>query len=263
MNPIQPNPGQLPPMRIAAIYDIHGNLPALEAVLAEIRGEGADLIVVGGDVLPGPMPRECMDVLLGLDMPTRFIHGNGDRFVMETLRGVEIDGIPEPVRESLRWNGEQITAEHREVIAGWPATLRLPVDGVGDVLFCHATPRNDTEIFTRFTPEEPLIPVFAGVDADVVVCGHTHLQFDRTVGRTRVVNAGSVGMPNGRPDACWLMLGPGVELKQTRYPFNAAADRVRATTYPHAGHFARSLLHPPAEEEMLRAFAPREIGASA
>jgi putative phosphoesterase len=247
-------------MRVAAVYDIHGNLPALEAVIDAVRGETVDLIVCGGDVLPGPMPRECMDVLLGLDLPIRFIHGNGDRLVVETMRGEVIDGIPEPTRAALRWNGEQIAPEHERVIAGWPSSLRLAIDGVGEVLFCHATPRDDTGIFTRLTPEDRLIPVFSGVDADVVVCGHTHMQFDRTVGRTRVVNAGSVGMPCGRPDACWLVLGEGVEPRQTSYAFNAAADRVRGTSYPHADHFARQLVHPPAEDEMLQALTAREIG---
>lgn len=246
--------------RVAAIYDIHGNLPALEAVLADIRREGADLVICGGDVLPGPMPRECMDALIELDLPTHFIHGNGDRFVLEALRGVENDRLPETVREAIRWNGEQLGAEHVRLLDSWPGTLRLPVPQVGEVLFCHATPRNDTEIFTRLTPEERLVPIFGTAGADVVVCGHTHMQFDRTVGRARVVNAGSVGMPIGRPDACWLMLGDGVELRQTPYAFNAAAGRIRQTSFPHADDFARQLVHPAAEETMLRAYAAREIG---
>ncbi|HET7231729.1 MAG TPA: metallophosphoesterase family protein [Longimicrobium sp.] len=245
-------------MRAAAIYDIHGNLPALEAVLAEIRLAAPDVLVCGGDVLPGPMPRECMELLLGLELPVRFIRGNGDRFVLETMRGEVMEGLLEPVREVMRWNGEQITPEQERVIDGWPSTLHLSIGGVGSVLFCHATPRSDTEIFTRLTPEQRLVPIFGEAGAEVVVCGHTHMQFDRMIGRKRVVNAGSVGMPFGRPDACWLMLGPGVELKQTRYAFNAAADQVRQTRYPDAEHFARHLLHPPTEEEMLKAYAARE-----
>ncbi|HET7460227.1 MAG TPA: metallophosphoesterase family protein, partial [Longimicrobium sp.] len=233
--------------QVAAIYDIHGNLPALEAVLAEILREGVDLVVCGGDVLPGPMPRECLDALLELEIPTHFIHGNGDRFVLEALRGVENDALPASVREAIRWNGEQLGPEHVRLLDSWPGTLRLPVPGAGEVLFCHATPGSDTEIFTRLTPEDRLLPVFAGVAADIVVCGHTHMQFDRVIGGVRVVNAGSVGMPVGRADACWLMLGDGVELRQTRYPFNAAADRIRQTRFPHASDFALQLVHPPAE----------------
>jgi len=81
------------------------------------------------------------------------------------------------------------------------------------------------------------------------------MQFDRCVGRTRVANAGSVGMPFGEPSAYWLLLGDGVQLRKTSYDLLAAADRVRATQYPQAEEFAvRSILHPPSEDEMLRAF---------
>jgi diadenosine tetraphosphatase ApaH/serine/threonine PP2A family protein phosphatase len=123
------------------------------------------------------------------------------------------------------------------------------------VLFCHATPRNDSEIFTRLTPDDVLAPVFSGVAADLVVCGHTHVQFDRQVGATRVVNAGSVGMPFGEPGAYWLLLGRGVELRRTAYDLNRAADRIRATEYPHAADFAaHNVLAPPSESAMIESF---------
>jgi hypothetical protein len=118
--------------------------------------------------------------------------------------------LPEPYGELFRWTAQQVR-EYQDVLASWPLTTSVEIDGLGKVLFCHATPRNETEIFTRLTPEERLAPVFAGVDASVVVCGHTHMQFDRMVGGLRVVNAGSVGMPFGTTGADWLMLGPGIE----------------------------------------------------
>jgi predicted phosphodiesterase len=128
------------------------------------------------------------------------------------------------------------------------------------VLFCHATPRNDTEVFTRLTPEGRLVPVFDGFDVAVVVCGHTHMQFDRTVGRVRVVNAGSVGMPFGGPGAYWLLLGPGVALRHTPYDLTKAAERIRDTEYPQAEDFAtRCVLRPPSEEQTLGAFARAEL----
>jgi predicted phosphodiesterase len=134
------------------------------------------------------------------------------------------------------------------------------VDGIGRVLFCHATPRNDTEIFTRVTAEERLRPVFDGLDAALVVCGHTHMQFDRTVGNVRVVNAGSVGMPFGAPGAYWLLLGPDVELRRTTYDLAAAAGRIRATGYPQADTFAeRFIMRPPAEDAMLEAYSQSEL----
>jgi putative phosphoesterase len=246
--------GERTAMRVAAIYDIHGNLPALEAVLREIGDAGVDEIVVGGDVVPGPMPRETLARLLELDLPVRFVRGNGDRVVLEAMAGIESAEVPEPYRAGVRWAAEQMR-EYAAVMAGWPMTLRLEISALGDVLFCHATPRSDSEIFTRRTPEARLLSLFDGAGASLVVCGHTHMQFDRTMGTTRVVNAGSVGMPFGEPGADWLLLGPGIELRHTRYDLEAAAARIRATAYPEAEDFAaRSVLHPPSEAEMLDAF---------
>ena len=123
------------------------------------------------------------------------------------------------------------------------------------MLFCHATPRNDTEIFTRLTSEDRLLPVFEGLNVPLVVCGHTHMQFDRTIGRTRVVNAGSVGMPFGEPGAYWLLLGPDVQLRHTPYDLTTAAERIRDTKYPQAQDFAaRNVLQPPSEAQMLEVF---------
>ena len=101
------------------------------------------------------------------------------------------------------------------VLERWPRTLRLGIDSLGDVLFCHATPRSDSEILIRLTPEDRLLPVFEPAGVSLVICGHTHMQFDRRIGSTRVVNAGSVGMPFEAPGAYWLLLGPGVEQRNT------------------------------------------------
>jgi predicted phosphodiesterase len=241
--------------RVAALYDIHGNLPALEAVLRDVRAAGVDQVVVGGDVIPGPMSCEALEVLYALDLPVSFIQGNGEREVMARLAGIETGAVPERFREVIRWVGEQLPEPHRQRLMGWPATCSLDIEGLGQVLFCHATPRDDNEIFTRLTPESRLLPVFEPVGARVVVCGHTHMQFDRAVGATRVVNAGSVGMPFGHPGAYWLTLGPDLELCRTAYDLEAAAERVRATEYPQAQEFAATnILQPPAEAGMLEVF---------
>ena len=258
-------------MRVAALYDIHGNLPALEAVLDDVRRAQVDEMVVGGDTLPGPMPRDTLRCLLGLELPTHFIFGNGEKAALAQLEGAHTGSVtywgttsgarpPDSVVETLRWTAALVGSEFETVLASWPMTVELEIDGLGKVLFCHSTPRSETEGFTRRTADEHLLPLFDPLGVDVVVCGHTHMQFDRQVGRTRVVNAGSVGMPFGRPGAYWLLLGPGVELRRTDYDLAAAAERVRTTDYPQAEEFAtRNILAPPSEETMLDLFAPFEL----
>jgi putative phosphoesterase len=249
-----------PAMPVAALYDIHGNLPALEAVVAEIRQSGASEIVIGGDVLPGPMPKETVARLLNLDIPTSFIYGNGEVAVLEQKAGRDAVSIPQQYRPVIEWTARQLSSEEERILAGWPKTVQMEIPGSGEVMFCHATPRNENEIFTRLTPESRLLPIFAQLEVTVVVCGHTHMQFDRTAGGVRVVNAGSVGMPFGGPGADWLLLGPGVEFRHTPYDLVKAAERIAATGYPHAQQFATvNILNPPSEAEMLELFTRAEL----
>ena len=246
-------------MRIAAIYDIHGNLPALEAVLEEIRLAQVDQVVVGGDVIPGPMPRETLFSVLSLNVPTRFLYGNCEVAVLEQMAGRAPAGVPEPFRPIIRWTAAQVP-EYRAAMAAWPKTVTVHAPGLGRVLFCHATPRNEDEVFTRLTPEHSLLPAFEAAGADLVVCGHTHMQFDRMIGNCRVVNAGSVGMPFGDPGAYWLLLGPHVHLRRTAYDLAKAAERIGATDYPGAADFAaHHVLEPPTEAAMLDVFARAEV----
>ena len=247
-------------MRVAALYDIHGNLPALEAVVQDIRKEKVDHIVVGGDVVPGPMPLETLTCLLNLDIPIQFIMGNGDREVLEQMAGRHTITLPEQVQELIRHSAQQLLPEHGKLIAGWPKTLRIEIPGIGEVLFCHATPRNDTEVFTRLTPEDRLTSIFEVLNVPLVICGHTHMQFDRTIGKVRVVNAGSVGMPFQEPGAYWLLLGPVIQLRHTSYNLTIAAERIRNTNYPQAEDFAaHNVLQPPSEQKTLEAFAKIEL----
>jgi predicted phosphodiesterase len=246
-------------MRAAAIYDIHANLPALQAVLQEIRTSEVDSIIVGGDVLPGPMPRETLSCLASLNIPVHYIYGNGEIAVLQQMTGKEPAAVPAPYRPIIQWTAEQLDAEYQRLLSAWPSTFRLQISGLGNVLFCHATPRDENEIFTRLTPEERLLPIFDGLGASVIVCGHTHMQFDRMIGGTRVVNAGSVGMPFGERGADWLLLGPGIQLRHTAYNLTKAAEQIRATAYPQAEEFAaRSILQPPSEAAMLDVFARAE-----
>jgi predicted phosphodiesterase len=251
-------------MCVAAIYDIHGNLPALEAVLQEIRQEKVDHIVVGGDMLPGPMPRETLDCLRDLDAPTHFIYGNGEVAVLQQMAGNEPKAVPQAYLPVIRWTAEQLHREHQKWLSTWPKTLTLEVTGLGAVLFCHATPQNENDIFTRLTSDDRLLPLFEGLDSATVVCGHTHMQFDRKIAHNRIVNAGSVGMPFGKPGADWLLLGPDIQFRHTGYNLANAAERVRSTHYPQAEDFAaRNILNPPREQEMLEIFNRVEIPATA
>ena len=196
-------------MRVAALYDVHGNLAALEAVLAEVPEDAP--ILVGGDVAVGPFPSETLERLRALGDRVRWIRGNGDR---ELTHG-EVGLAPE---QTIRWVRSRLSEEQIRFLHGLPTTLSLEVDAIGRILFCHATPANDVDVFTAITPEERVAPQFAGVDADLVVCGHTHVQFDRTIAGLRVVNAGSVGMPyEDAPGAYWVLLGPDVEWRRSEF----------------------------------------------
>ena len=223
--------------RVAALYDIHGNLPALEAVLAEVGD--TDTIVVGGDFSRGPMPVETVDRLRGLGGRARFICGNADR----TATGEDA------------WEMDRLGGERLEFLAGLPETVTIDVEGLGGVLFCHGSPRSDEDIITAVTPDERLARILKGVGERFVVCGHTHHQFDRTAHGVRVVNAGSIGMPyEGRPGAYWALLGPDVELRSTAYDLDAAAAAIHATGFPDAEELVATLREPPTADEVARHF---------
>jgi putative phosphoesterase len=225
-------------LSVAVLSDVHGNLPALEAVLEEISG--VDAIVCCGDVAAGPLPRETCEALMALE-GARFVRGNADR-------------------EPGDWATAQLEQRHRDFLASFEDTVTLEVEGLGNVLFCHGTPRSDEEIVTAITPDERLAAVMTG--ADVVVCGHVHVQFDRRPGATRVVNAGSVGLPyEGRPGAYWALLGPDVQLRRTEYDLDAAIARMRAGGHPDLDEWVReSLVEPVSPDEVTRYFEFRLAG---
>jgi len=240
-------------VRVAALYDIHGNLPALEAVLTELEELGPELILVGGDVVLGPFPRETLDRLTALGEKMRFIRGNTDRMLLEEAPDLD---DPPPWADRHAWTRAQLTEEERRFLATLSDTAVVEVDGLGAVLFCHGSPRSDEEIITRATPPERLSDILARVQQRVVVCGHTHVQFDRVVGGIRVVNAGSIGMPyEDELGAYWALLGEDVELRRTAYDVERAASLIRATDYPAAAEFAEDfVLHPTGPDEATEEF---------
>jgi predicted phosphodiesterase len=211
-------------VRVAALYDVHGNLPALEAVLAELERalerDPPDAIIVGGDVLWGPYQAECIGLLRAVG--AQFLAGNCERNIRHGDSDID------------RWCRDQLDAALLADVAGWPQTIELAVGGLGRVLFCHATPRSDDEIITMLTPDDAVAEALAGTGADVIVCGHVHVQVDRVVpGAPRLVNAGSVGMPcEGKPGAFWALFNGGVELRRTAYAVEPALSRLRETGFP-------------------------------
>jgi putative phosphoesterase len=243
-------------MKMVALYDIHGNLPALDAVLQEVEQEHPDLILVGGDIVPGPMPRAALERLLVLGDTIRYIRGNCEREVVAACDDLPPrPGMSEEVSERMRWTAKQLERSQRDFLAHLPEQAAFSVDGLGEVLFCHGSPRSDEEMMTVATPEERLRAMLADVRQRVVVCGHTHMQFDRTVDGKRLVNAGSVGMPYGDAGAYWLLLGPEIILRRTLYDLQDAAARIRASGYPQAQDFAENnVLRPETEAEAIAVF---------
>jgi putative phosphoesterase len=211
------------PARVAALYDVHGNLPALDAVLAEVD---ADVILVGGDVAAGPWPAQTLERLRALGDRVRWIRGNADRELAQPSEASEEGGPP---AEVLSWTRDRLKGGQLEFLGALALTETIDVDGVGRVLFCHATPRSDDELLTAISDDDRWHVALAAVDADVVVCGHTHVQFDRRVGDVRLVNAGSVGMPyEAEPGAYWLALGPDVRQRRTEYDTEGTAREIAA-----------------------------------
>ena len=215
-------------MRVAALCDVHGNLPALEAVLAEVSSLEVDRIVCGGDVVAGPFPRECLDKLVGADAV--FVRGNADR-------------------ESPRAPAGNLGVDRRAISTALSvAFLReLPqAVALGGVLYCHGSPRDDDEILTRVSSDERFRAALEGVEERLVVGGHTHVQFERVVDGIRFVNAGSVGMPyEGKQGAFWALLdGEDVDFRHTPYAVDAAAAAIRTSGYPGADQIAGWLLEP-------------------
>jgi putative phosphoesterase len=193
----------MPPL--AALYDIHGNLAALEAVLAEVPDDVT--ILVGGDICAGgEQPSETLTRLRGLGDRVTWLRGNADRELFPGEDGLAPLEFLEETRSKL--SEEEIAFLHE-----LPPTQRI-----GDVLYCHASPRNDLDIFTERTPEERIAFLFEGLHVATVVCGHTHMQYERTVAGVRVVNAGSVGAPyEEEPGAYWLL-----DLVHQRTPYDGA-----------------------------------------
>jgi putative phosphoesterase len=228
--------------RVAVLSDVHGNAPALAAVLAEVARDEPDLVVFGGDLTWGPLPGETLDLVRNLETPALFVRGNADRAVLE--------GARESERE--QWMQDLHSPEARTFLEGFAGHHVVEVDGLGAVRFCHGSPRSDEECVTPETPVERVREFSEGVDERVIVTAHVHLQFDRDVGGVRSVSPGSVGLPyQGRTGAFWALLGPDVALRRTEYDVGQAVDAYRRSGFPNAVELTTMLLEPPTPAEVI------------
>lgn len=247
------------PKSIAVLSDIHGVLPALDAVLTEPDVRNADQIVLTGDIAAGPLPAETLDRLISLGDRAIWVRGNADRELVALARGGGTD-IPDPIAP---WAAAQLRPEHVELLDRLPHPITLDISGFGRVLFCHGTPRDDDEVVLVDTRMDRWAEALSTVDDDVstVVCGHTHMPFARLAHGRMVVNSGSVGMPYGRPGAHWSLLSNGaVTLRRTEFDYAAACTEIaRKSGYPDAAEWADYFVHARATDaEVIGVFGPRD-----
>jgi predicted phosphodiesterase len=250
--------------RVAALCDIHGNLAALRAVLDDVAHERVDMLVIGGDAVGGPLPVETIERLMALGDRARFVRGNADREIVEAYDRRRLAPRPEdgPADRTAIFVAARISPSQRDFLDRFEPTVAVEVDGLGEVLFCHGSPRSDSEIITTATAPERLRGILAGVEQRVVVGGHTHRQFDRRVDGWRVINAGSVGRPyEGRAGAFWALLGPDVELRRTDYDLQSALAELRAGGFPDLDDLLEeSLLRPVEPDEVAEFFERQALG---
>jgi len=244
---------------VAVLSDIHGVLPALDAVLAEPEVAAADRIVLTGDIAAGPQPRQVLDRLLSLGERVAWVRGNADRELADLALGKDIP-VPDEISP---WAARQLSRDHISVLGTLPHPVTFEVDGFGPVLFCHGTPRDDAEVVLVDTRLERWAEVLAGVPAGVstVVCGHTHMQFIRQAHGRQIVNPGSVGMPYGRAGAHWALLADGaITLRRSEFDAAAACAAVaEQSAFSGAAEWADYFLHARASDaDAIAAFGPRD-----
>jgi putative phosphoesterase len=237
-------------MRVLALYDIHGNIDALDAVLADPRAADPDIVVVGGDAAPGPFARDTLARLEALSVPVRWVRGNGEREVAEAVGGPAA-ADDDLVARTAAITAAEIGDEQARALGELPLTVEL-----AGVLFCHASPRKDDEILTRLSPPERWEDALGGVKSALVVAGHTHQQDDRVVGDLRFVNAGSVGLPyEGDGAAYWLWVADGVpELRHTPYDAARAGAQMLEAGWPDEESVRAALVEPVEPMTVTRIF---------
>ena len=244
---------------VAVLSDIHGVLPALDAILAEPDVTAAERIVLTGDIAAGPLPMHTLDRLLELGERVVWVRGNADRELVRLARG-GTTSIPDPIAP---WAAAQLRSDQVELLDGLPHPVTLQLDGFGDVAFCHGTWRDDDEVVLVDTRLDRWAEVLDGlpVQTMTVVCGHTHMPYIRLAHGRLIVNPGSVGMPYGRPGAHWALLSRGaVTLRRTLFDIERARAEIRAlSTYDGVDEWTDYYLNARASDaDAIAAFGPRD-----
>jgi putative phosphoesterase len=242
----------------AVLSDVHGVLPALEAVLGEPDVVNAERIELTGDVAAGPQPVEVLDRLLGLGDRVVWVRGNADRELVDLARG----GTNSP-DEISAWAAAQLRRKHVDLLDRLPHPVTLAVDGFGEVVFCHGTPRDDDEVVLVDTRLAQWAEIVAELPDEVttVVCGHTHMPFVRLAHGRQIINPGSVGMPYGRPGAHWAFLAGGaVSLRRSEFDLDLACSAVcRDSSFPDAAEWADYFVRARASDaDAIEMFGPRD-----
>lgn len=240
-------------MRIAFISDIHGNLTALNAVLADIRQTGVDQIVCLGDTISlGAQPLETLHTLRSLNCT--YLMGNHDEAILTPERAPAFE-ISENVIPDLHWCRNLLKPEDLDFIKTFANTHELTLPNGMRVLAFHGSPHSCTDMILSTTPPEDLERFFAGQTAPVCIGGHTHIQMLRRHGRQNIINSGSVGNafefaytpgnpPRLIPCAEYAILeqsGPSlkIDLRHVEYDQNALLQAVKESGLPNAGWWVK------------------------
>lgn len=178
-------------MRLGLISDLHGNLPAFDAVLGELEGAGVDRIVCLGDVAPGPQPRETIERLRELDCAV--VLGNWDTWLLEGVPPLEVPG-GSMIRDQGAWQAEQLGPVERDFLESLPPSVEIEL-GDKTALCVHGSPRSTMEDIYATTPEAELAQMLNGSRPSFLAAGHTHVQLVRPHESTLFLNPGSVGLP--------------------------------------------------------------------
>lgn len=238
-------------MRVGIIADLHGNVVALDAVLAALRRDGVDRLVCLGDIAAGPQPRQVLARLRALGCPTAM--GNADAELLTPPDpATAADEDARRWADIARWCAGELSADDRATLRGFPPTIEVQLGAAGALLACHGSPRSFDEAIRPTTPDPELDEMLANVAATIVAAGHTHLQGVRRHRDLILLNPGSVGLPLDRlPPASPVRNPPWAEyavvtaadgalgLDLRRVPFDAArfVDATLASGMPHAAWY--------------------------